>query len=234
MSGIISGKRVLLIHGVLQQAESLERLLRDKGIMLHTASNAHNAISQMMRCTFDVVAMNAAAESAEYLMELLLDLRHAKNTLLLMYPVEDPDDRAVILNRGVDICLSSSHQSECGAAICALLRRPSSGYPTEATPPGRIIHKALVMDPQRQKVTMRGQNVSLTSLEFKVLYFLASNPSIVFTKDLIYERVWREKSLYGSKGVSDQISAIRKKLNLSPQDCEYIKTIKGVGYCFAP
>lgn len=234
MSGIVSGKRVLLIHSRNQQAESLERMLREKGVQLYTSSNAHNAISQMMRCTFDVVAMNAAAESAEYLVELLLDLRHAKNTLLLIYPVEDPDDRACILNRGVDICLPSNHLSECGAAICALLRRPSWGYPSEATPPGRIIYKALVMDPQRQKVTMNGQNVSLTSLEFKVLYFLASNPSIVFTKDLIYERVWREMSLYGSRGVSDQICSIRKKLHLSPKDEEYIKTIKGIGYCFAP
>ena len=74
----------------------------------------------------------------------------------------------------------------------------------------------------------------LTTLEFNLLYFLASNPSIVFSREVIYERVWREDSLYGTKSVTDLICSIRNKLGLSPKDSEYIKTINGVGYCFAP
>ena len=46
---------------------------------------------------------------------------------------------------------------------------------------------------------MRDAQIVFTALEFKLLYFLASNPSIVFSKELIYERVWRESSLYGTK-----------------------------------
>ena len=81
-------------------------------------------------------------------------------------------------------------------------------FPTEAAPPGRIIYKDLMMDPLRQRVTMRGSQLSFTALEFKLLYFLASNPSIVFSRELIYERVWRESSLYGSKSVNDLICSI--------------------------
>ena len=81
---------------------------------------------------------------------------------------------------------------------------------------------------------MKNAEVVLTTLEFKLLYFLASNPSIVFSREVIYERVWRENSLYGTKSVTDLICSIRKKLGLSPADIAYIKTIKGVGYCFAP
>ena len=101
-------------------------------------------------------------------------------------------------------------------------------------PPGRIIYMDLTIDPLRQKVVMKDREVNLTALEFKLLYFLASNPSIVFSRDLIYERVWRENSVYGSKSVSDLICSIRRKLGLSPKDTQYIKTIKGAGYCFAP
>lgn len=43
-----------------------------------------------------------------------------------------------------------------------------------------------------------------------------------------------ESSLYGSKSVNDLICSIRKKMGLSPKDTDYIKTVKGVGYCFAP
>ena len=133
------------------------------------------------------------------------------------------------------MCLSMADPRECAAAICALLRRPSvHEYPTEATPPGRIIYKDLTLDPLRQKVWMKGIAVTLTTMEFRLLYFLASNPAIIFSKERIYERVWQENSLYGSKSVSDMICSIRRKLKLSPKDTTYIKTVKGAGYCFAP
>ena len=152
-----------------------------------------------------------------------------------MFPIGKSDVRAAFMNRGFDMCLAENSPKECSAAVCALLRRPSADeYPTEAAPPGRIIYKDLMMDPLRQRVTMRGSQLSFTALEFKLLYFLASNPSIVFSRELIYERVWRESSLYGSKSVNDLICSIRKKMGLSPKDTDYIKTVKGVGYCFAP
>lgn len=189
----------------------------------------------MMLYTFDVIAMDADTQDSVHLIELMLDLRHAKNTLLLLFPIERFDVRAAFLNRGFDMCLSEAEENEVCAAICSLLRRPSiNTYPEEAMPPGRVIYKDLMLDPLRQKATMNGAEVSLTSMEFKLLYFLASNSSIVFSKELLYERVWGENSAYGSKGVIDLVCSIRRKLNLSPKDTMYIKTIKGAGYCFAP
>ena len=213
----------------------IRALLRKNGIEPCIASTIQNAVSQMMTRTFDVVALDTETEDAARLISLLLDLRHAKNTLLLMFPIGKSDVRAAFMSRGFDMCLAENSPKECSAAVCALLRRPSANeYPTEATPPGRIIYKDLVMDPLRQRVTMRDAQIVFTALEFKLLYFLASNPSIVFSKELIYERVWREGSIYGTKSVTNLISSIRKKLNLPPGDSEYIKTLKGTGYCFAP
>ena len=231
----MSGKRVLLTLGKLKCIEQIRTLLRNQGVDPCIVSTIHSAVSQMMICTFDVVALDADVEDAFRLIELLLDLRHAKNTLLLLFSIESSDTRAGFLNRGFDMCLPGSNPKECSAAICSLLRRPSiDEYPTEDVPPGRVIYKELTLDPLRQKVLMSGREVSLTALEFKLLYFLASNPSIVFSKDLIYERVWRENSFCESKSVTNLISSVRKKLGLTPGNTEYIKTVKGVGYCFAP
>ena len=234
-SSVISGKRVLLIAESQESAESIQIILRKKGIKPTIASTIQRAVSQMMTHTFDVVATDANTKDAARLIGLLLDLRHARNTLLFLFPIKDSGGRASLLNQGFDMCLPECEPKEYAAAICSLLRRPSaSEYPMEATPPGRIIYTDLVMDPLRQRVTMREIPVAFTALEFKLLYFLASNPSIVFPRDVIYERVWRESSLYGSKSVNDLICSIRKKLGLSPKDTDYIKTVKGVGYCFAP
>lgn len=67
-----------------------------------------------------------------------------------------------------------------------------------------------------------------------IVGIIGDDDFIVFSRELIYERVWRESSLYGSKSVNDLICSIRKKMGLSPKDTDYIKTVKGVGYCFAP
>lgn len=232
---LVTGKRVLLIASTQEHANQMKTLLQNDGVQPCLASSVRSAITQMMIQTFDVVALDAGIENASHLVELLLDLRHAKNTLLLLFPIRSSVGRANYLNRGFDMCLPDSAPKECSAAVCALLRRPSvDEYPSTATPPGRIIHKELILDPLRQKVLMAGHEVTLTALEFKLLYFLASNPSIVFPKELIYERVWRENSLYGSKSVSDMICSIRQKLRLSCKDTNYIKTVKGIGYCFSP
>lgn len=235
MGSVILGKRVLLIEDTQEQALCIQMLLQNNGAEPNIVSSIQRAVSQMMTKTFDVVALDIGVEDAVRLIDLLLDLRHARNTLLLSFPIADSGARASFLNRGFDMCLPESNPKECAAAICSLLRRPSiNEYPSEATPPGRIIHEDLTIDPLRRKVWMKEQEVSLTALEFRLLYFLASNPSLVFSKDVIYERVWRENSLYGTKSVTDTISIIRKKLGLSPKDHTYIKTLNGAGYCFAP
>lgn len=223
----------MLIEESQVQAEGIRALLRKNGVDPCIASTIQNAVSQMMIRTFDVVALDTDTEDAARLIEPLLDLRHAKNTLLLMFPIDDSDVRAIFMNRGFDMCLVGSDIKECSAAICALLRRPSvNEYPTETAPPGLIIYKDLMMDPLRQKVMMRGSQIPFTALEFKFLYFLASNPTIVFSREYIYERVWRENSIYGSKSVTDLVCSIRKKLGLTAKDSMYIKTVTCIGYCF--
>ena len=69
----------------------------------------------MMIRTFDVVALDADTEDAARLIGLLLDLRHAKNTLLLMFPIGKSDVRAAFMNRGFDMCLAENSPKECSA-----------------------------------------------------------------------------------------------------------------------
>ena len=96
-SSVISGKRILLIEESQAQAESIRALLRKNGVDPCIALTIQNAVSQMMIRTFDVVALDADTEDAARLIGLLLDLRHAKNTLLLMFPIGKSDVRAAFM-----------------------------------------------------------------------------------------------------------------------------------------
>lgn len=87
MSSITSGKHILLIESDVDRAEQIRVLLENTGVVLYTVSTIQRAVSQMMISTFDVVALDAGVEDAAQLIRLLLDLRHAKNTRLILYPI---------------------------------------------------------------------------------------------------------------------------------------------------
>lgn len=86
---------------------------------------------------------------------------------------------------------------------------------------------------EQRLVRVQGQTVDLTAKEFDILALLIRNPKRVFTYEMIIEFVWNEDySCYSRKAVNNHISNIRKKLKISPDVPDYIKSVTGVGYKF--
>ena len=225
--------RVLLIDNSTKHTERVRDLVSRTRLEVYIVSSAQDAIRQMLVHTFDVIALHTAVEGAVPLCTFLLDLRHARNTLLLLYPVPTAEARAYYYRRGFDLCLPEDDPAECAAGIEALLRRPWAGaWDADQRPPALVVHGDLVIDPLRRRVTMRGRDIDLTPAEYRLLYFLASNPGIVFSKDYLYARVWGEDRAYGAGSVVNFICSLRKKLGLTARDSEYIRTVSHAGYCF--
>ena len=90
----------------------------------------------------------------------------------------------------------------------------------------------LTIDPIHRQVVLKGKWLELTRKEFDVLYFLASHPGQVFTREQIYHNVWHNEADYNvDESVKSSIKALRKKLTQAPK--EYIQNVRGVGYRFA-
>jgi len=79
---------------------------------------------------------------------------------------------------------------------------------------------------------MNGKEVQLTSKEYAVLLFLASNPNIVFTKEHIFDSVWGNEFYGDTATVPVHIQKIRKKIEKDPSNPEFIETLWGTGYRF--
>ena len=79
------------------------------------------------------------------------------------------------------------------------------------------------------EVTVDGNPVTLTPLEFKILALLMRNPGRVFSPDEIYERIWNEK-LIGTETIMVHIRNIRTKIEVNPKNPKYLKVVWGVGY----
>ena len=96
----------------------------------------------------------------------------------------------------------------------------------------KINIKGLTIDKPSRTVFLNEKEISLTATEFELLYFLASNPNRVFSKDEIFTRVWGIDSFGDVASVVVYIKKLREKLEITPSQQKYIETIWGVGYKF--
>ncbi|MFZ5967742.1 MAG: response regulator transcription factor [Bacillota bacterium] len=95
-----------------------------------------------------------------------------------------------------------------------------------------ISHKGLEINTASHKVFVNGKEVQLTTKEYELLLFLASNPNIVFSKDQIFDTIWGEDYFGDTATVAVHIQKIRKKIEKDPSNPEYVETIWGAGYRF--
>ncbi|ADU26680.1 response regulator transcription factor [Ethanoligenens harbinense] len=83
-----------------------------------------------------------------------------------------------------------------------------------------------------RRVTVSGREVQLTAKEYDLLYFLASNPNIVFTKEHLFDTIWGVDDYGDLATVPVHIQRIRKKIEKDPSNPDYIETLWGTGYRF--
>jgi DNA-binding response OmpR family regulator len=95
-----------------------------------------------------------------------------------------------------------------------------------------IIAGELVINPSTRRVFVSETEIELANKEYELLFFLASNPGIVFSKEKIYNKIWGE-DVYGDLNtIREHITRLRKKIETDPANPTYIQTVWGVGYRF--
>ena len=90
----------------------------------------------------------------------------------------------------------------------------------------------LEIQPDAYRVLVRGEEVNLTHREFEVLAFLAQNPNIVFSREALFEKIWRYDALGETATVMVHINRIREKIEPDPAHPVYLETVRGAGYRF--
>lgn len=228
--------KLLIIEDDFQCLMDLKHVLPEKVKVLHafTLRDAGRLVAQHQ---FSITVLKLCTGESDAYFDFLADLRAARPMPILLSNTSTTEERTRAYNAGADLCIDAPvHTAELNAGIRAMLRRylVLNGAAHLQETNMTIRHKELTVEPLQRIVTMRGIQVELLAKEFDILHFLAHHPGIVFTRDQIYEHVWREEHAYGSRSVADHISAIHKKLGLSPKDREYIETIRHVGYRLVP
>ncbi len=139
---------------------------------------------------------------------------------------EDAEEhRVLVLESGADDCIAKPFSGrELVARVQAVLRR----FPGVA--PVRTKKADLVIDSWAMKVLVDGESMPITSLEFRVIEYLARHRGQVFTRDLLLDAVWGDTQFVTPRSVDACIRRIRKKLESDPARPAYLKTVRGIGY----
>src|SRR6187431_3313799 len=154
--------------------------------------------------------------------------------VLLLTARREETDKVLGLDSGADDYLTKPFGVRELIARAAALMRRARGPLTAADGDGRPISiRGVELDPSRRGVRVRGQQVDVTRQEFNLLYVLASNPGIVFTRERLLSRVWQEQSFVTGRSVDTLVKRLRKKIEIDPAEPQLILTVWGDGYKFA-
>lgn len=148
--------------------------------------------------------------------------------ILILLSSDSEEERLLALECGADDCV----QASCGpreliARVHAVMRRRPRMHSIEATE-----DTAIVIDTAAMKVSVRGNEIPTTTLEFRLVNYLAQHRGHVFTRDVLLDAVWGETQFVTPRSVDACIRRLRNKIEPDCASPTFLKTVRGVGYRF--
>ena len=161
-----------------------------------------------------------------------LKIREEKNIPIILVSAKTEDsDKIIGLNMGADDYITKPFNPlELVARVKSNLRRYISLGNFKQESLEVLKYEALVLDNASKEVSVDGEVVKLTPIEYKILEMLLKNQGRVFSSRQIYESIWQEPGYNCDRTVAVHIRRIREKIEINPKDPKYIKVVWGVGY----
>ena len=156
---------------------------------------------------------------------------HSELPVIMLTARAEEADRIVGLELGADDYVTKPFSPrELAARVRTVLRRSGPA----ASSSDRIVHGDLELDAAAREVTKAGRQLRLTAKEFDLLWFLASHPRRVFSRDQLMDRVWGYEPAFDTGTVTVHVRRLREKIEDDPSKPRHLETVWGVGYRFCP
>ena len=167
-------------------------------------------------------------------LEILKKLKNSSKTkdipVIMVTAKGSEYDKVVGLDSGADDYVTKPFTPmELMARVNSQLRRYRKFLEKLAPQENTHVIGGLEINEDMGEVSMDGNPVKLTPIEYKILLLLAKNPGRVFSAEEIYERVWQEKAI-NTDTIMVHVRNIREKIEIDPKNPKYLKVVWGVGY----
>jgi len=226
-----SVSRILLVDDEPAVQTLLAYPLRKDGYEVVSATDGRQALDRFAEDRFDLVVLDIMLPKIDGI-EVCRRLRSKSQVPIIMLTAKDDEiDKVVGLEMGADDYITKPFSvREFRSRVRAALRRAEMGGRVSVSEP--IVAGELELDQERRAATIRGEDVTLTYVEFEVLTALASAPGRVFTREVLLGRLWGDSKYRDPRTIDVHIRHLREKIEADPSNPEYLFTVRGVGYRF--
>lgn len=225
--------RVLIIDDDPELCALMKKCVVQEGLEADIAYNGKDGLARISERndTYCLVILDVMLPGMNGFQVLSEIRKNSMVPVLMLTAKGDEVDKVTGLRLGADDYLTKPFSiNELMARMESLIRRYTK-YNKDVF--SNILNfKNMVINKESRTVYINGESIDLTSKEFDLLVFLASNKGRVFTKKQIYTQVWGNEYAFDDNNIMSFISKLRKKIEPDPEHPFYILTVHGVGYRF--
>ena len=208
-----------------------------EGLECTLVGDGREALGRLEAARVDLVVLDLMLPGVDGLTVCKAMRRSGANTdtpVLMLTARGEESDKVLGLETGADDYLAKPFGiREFVARVRALLRRPRA-LAAPGGEAGKIVTvHGVEIDPARRRVRVRGQDVELTTQEFKLLHLLATHPGIVFSREALLAKVWPDQTFVTPRSVDTLVKRLRKRIEADTEAPVLILTVWGAGYKLA-
>ena len=211
--------------------EAIDIYLREEGYQVYKAYDGEQAVELLAKEQIHLLIMDVMMPKMDGIAATLKIRESSSIPIIILSAKTEDTDKILGLNIGADDYVTKPFNPlELMARVKSNLRRYTllGSMGQENTQ----IYQAggLVINDETKEVSVDGETVKLTPIEYNILLLLVKNQGRVFSINQIYENIWNEDAIGADNTVSVHIRHIREKIEINPRDPRYLKVVWGVGY----
>ena len=212
--------------------EAIEIYLSQEGYKVLKAYDGEEALKLLDKHKVDLLIIDVMMPRLDGI-RATLKIREKQNMPIIILSAKSEDaDKILGLNVGADDYMTKPFNPlELTARVKSQLRRYTQlGSTVEKENQAAYTVGGLMIDDDQKEITVDGEPVKLTPIEYNILLLLVKNQGKVFSIDQIYESIWNEDAIGVDNTVAVHIRHIREKIEINPKEPRYLKVVWGVGY----
>ena len=226
---------ILVCDDEKEITDAIEIYLTQEGYRVLKAYNGNEAIDLLNKEHVHLLIIDLMMPGMDG-MTAVLKIRKTMQSsipIIILSAKSQDTDKIMGLNYGADDYITKPFSPlELVARVNSQLRRYTTlGTITEPEEHSHVYRSGgLVIDDDKKEVTVSGESVRLTRIEYNILLLLLQNKGKVFSIDQIYEKIWNEEAFCADNTVTVHIRHIREKIEIDPKNPKYLKVMWGIGY----
>lgn len=212
--------------------EAIDIYLMQEGYEVLKAYDGDEAIKVLKRNEVDLLIMDVMMPRLDGIRATLKIRENMSLPIIILSAKSEDADKILGLNIGADDYMTKPFNPlELVARVKSQLRRYTQlGSTARSDNQSEFRTGGLVIRDDLKEVTVDGEKVKLTPIEYNILLLLVKNQGKVFSINQIYENIWNEDAIGADNTVAVHIRHIREKIEINPKEPRYLKVVWGVGY----